>query len=923
MSEKTRTTDNKMIYFFGPALTEGDPKRKDVLGGKGSSLADMSLAGLPVPPGFTVSISCCKHYHHTGKWPEGLEKEIRWNLARLEEVTGMAFGEGSAPLLVSVRSGAAASMPGMLDTILNCGLHPGLEEVMPDKVHFWNVYAQFIRQFGGTVAGIPASSYDEIKAAETDPLARARAIAQAYIRLYESWTSKPFPRTPWDALRECVNAVFESWNNERADIYRKAHDLEHLEGTAVNIQSMFPSWVSGIAFTANPAHPTAEEIVIECAYGLGESVVSGGVTPDRIVLDHGSLRVKEQVLGCKDQVIAALGSEGAAAVDPDAACLSDAQIDELSKIIVNVEKYFGFPVDIEWGLAGGKFALLQSRPIRGLDVARDVEAGRKEEVARLKALVGPKGKVWLIHNLAETLPTPTPLTWDILRKFMSGNGGFGRIYLDLGYRPSQEVREEGFLELICGRIFADADRAADLFWDGMPYRYDHKEVLANPRLLESAPTKFEASKADGQFLLRLPATLHGMFRVWWRTKKARRLAAENFERRVPAFTAYVKEKRAQDLTRMPTPAVIAELRDRMERVLTDFGKASLEPGFFGGCAQAEMEAILVQLMGPMEGVRLARVLLSGIDGDPTLEQNAMLYHVARGKADLRAYIDRYGHRAVAEMELSRPRWREEDSYLRQIIDTQPSDEEHSPEYLHQANVEKRKAATAALPQTLAQWGGSFLREKVQGLVAESHKLLPYRELGKHYLLMGYELLRLACMELGRRWDLGEDVFFLQLEELDLFEKDPTKYRKLAAQREIRWQSAQKLDVPDVIDSAQLDVLGLPREVKAAKEMPATSLSAGVFVGTARIVRTPSEAKDLPADCILVCPSTDPSWTALFTTIKGLIVERGGVLSHGAITARDFSIPAVACPDATLLIADGAKLRVDGDRGHITLIENEE
>jgi pyruvate,water dikinase len=128
-------------------------------------------------------------------------------------------------------------------------------------------------------------------------------------------------------------------------------------------------------------------------------------------------------------------------------------------------------------------------------------------------------------------------------------------------------------------------------------------------------------------------------------------------------------------------------------------------------------------------------------------------------------------------------------------------------------------------------------------------------------------------------------------------------------------------LPDVISSDKLDDLGLPRQIDAASELEARSLAAGVANGTAHIVFRPGDAKDLGDDCILVCPSTDPSWTALFTTIRGLIVERGGVLSHGAITARDFSIPAVACPDATQIIKAGVKVRVDGDRGHISIFED--
>ena len=280
-------TAQRLIYFFGPEACEGDPNRRDVLGGKGASLTAMSKAGLPVPPGFTISIACCKFYHEHGKqWPEGLEEELRRYLARLEQVTGLRFGEGRSPLLVSVRSGAARSMPGMMDTILNCGLQPGLAEVVPSRTRFWTVYAQFARQFASTVAHIPQPAFDEVVAKVGDAPEQQEALAHAFIALYEERSGRQFPTTAWEALRECVDAVFESWNNDRANIYRKSHGLQNLEGTAVNVQSMFNSEVSGIAFTANPSKPNAQEIIIEGSYGLGEAIVSGEVTPDRFVLER-------------------------------------------------------------------------------------------------------------------------------------------------------------------------------------------------------------------------------------------------------------------------------------------------------------------------------------------------------------------------------------------------------------------------------------------------------------------------------------------------------------------------------------------------------------------------------------------------------------------------------------------------------------
>ena len=910
------------VYFFCKDATEGDPARTDILGGKGASLAAMSGAGLPVPPGFTISIACCRHYHeNNGAWPDGLAEEVRASMTRLERATGKRFGAGARPLLVSVRSGAAYSMPGMMDTILNCGLCPELADQVADPEHFWSVYAHFIRQFAATVADVPESDVEGARAALGDRAASGKALAEAYMALYEHHAGKPFPTAPWEALCLCINAVFDSWNNERARVYRKAHGLGSLEGTAVTVQAMFDSQVSGIAFTANPTNPWAGEIVIESSYGLGESVVSGDVTPDRFILERSTLKLKEKVLGNKSFVMSGLARrhEGHAS----AWSLSDRQAVELARIALEVEHYFGHEVDIEWGLEDGRFALLQSRAVRGLEVSRDVEVGRREEIERLGKLAGAKGKVWVIHNLAETLRAPTPLTWDVMRRFMSGDGGFGLMYQDFGYRPSRRVRTDGFLELICAQVYSDPDRAAELFWEGLPFKYDHEEVLANPRILETAPVKFDADRADGAFLVRLPATLWAMMRCSRRMKKARVCAAERFDRdALPPFLDYVKEKRSQDWSRLSTRELLAELHQRVERVLIDFGKESLKPGFFGGCARAELERHLVRLMGPLEGQNLCQTLTSGLDNDSTVAQNAMLFDVSRGQASMDVFIERYGHRAVGEMELARPRWREDPSYLEQIVRRRPSGDEQSPASLHRKNEARRKETMEALPETLARWGGSFLLERIRILAAEAQALLPYRETSKHYLMMGYELVRAAAVELGRRWDLGDDVFFLRLAELERFERDADELTRETARRKVRQQSAQRLDLPDVIDSAHLEDLGLPRHLASARELRGVPLSPGVVTGTARIVDNPRDADDLPDDCILVCRSTDPGWTALFTRIRGLVVERGGVLSHGAITARDFSIPAVACTDATSVIDDGARLRVNGDNGQVSIIEDE-
>ena len=213
------TAERPWVYYFSDPPPPGCEDLKALLGGKGASLKRMTLAGLHVPPGFTLSTDCCRRYFDLERtWPEGLEDEVRENLRRLEADTGRTFGRGDRPLLVSVRSGAARSMPGMMDTLLNCGLHPLLAGDLGDSPEFWRLYLEFIVALAGTVDGIRPEAFAQ---AEVDlEAAPGRAEAEAYLRLYRRLTGKAFPTEPWDVLAACINAVFDSWLNERAVAYR-------------------------------------------------------------------------------------------------------------------------------------------------------------------------------------------------------------------------------------------------------------------------------------------------------------------------------------------------------------------------------------------------------------------------------------------------------------------------------------------------------------------------------------------------------------------------------------------------------------------------------------------------------------------------------------------------------------------------------
>ena len=337
----------QFVSYFSDPLPEGQDGR-GMLGGKGLSLKQMTLAGLRVPPGFTIPTDCCDLYLRAGQtWPDGLEQQVRDNLTRLETESGREFGKGESPLLVSVRSGAARSMPGMMDTILNCGLHPGLAADVGDNAAFWRLWIQFILSFARTAHNLDESVFADI----TESGEASRQQAESCGERYLEKTGEAFPSEPWDILKACIELVFRSWNTPRAVAYRQRNGITGLRGTAVNVQMMWPSQVSGIVFTQDPAAPAEDRMIIEASYGLGEAVVSGDVTPDRYFVTRGAHREISVEEGSKGATVEAMGSTFSPS--EGSLCLTEGQLDELIELALKVEDYFGYPVDIEWGLVDG------------------------------------------------------------------------------------------------------------------------------------------------------------------------------------------------------------------------------------------------------------------------------------------------------------------------------------------------------------------------------------------------------------------------------------------------------------------------------------------------------------------------------------------------------------------------------------------
>jgi pyruvate, orthophosphate dikinase len=289
----------KRVYFFGAGKAEGRSDQKLLLGGKGANLHDMTLARLPVPPGFTITTETCRQYNEAGgKLPHGLMNEVRQHLARVERATGKKFGDARNPLLLSVRSGAAVSMPGMMDTVLNLGLTDtvteGLASLTNNERFAYDSFRRLINMFGDVVMGVDHKYFEheltELKkqkgvANDTDLSADdLKELVRRYKQVYSSHLGNEYPQDPMMQLEQSIVAVFKSWNTDRAIKYRQLNDIHGLAGTAVNCQAMVfgnmgDDCATGVAFTRNPS--TGEnkfygEFLINAQ---GEDVVAGIRTP--------------------------------------------------------------------------------------------------------------------------------------------------------------------------------------------------------------------------------------------------------------------------------------------------------------------------------------------------------------------------------------------------------------------------------------------------------------------------------------------------------------------------------------------------------------------------------------------------------------------------------------------------------------------
>jgi rifampicin phosphotransferase len=872
-----------------------------VAGGKAANLGELVRAGFPVPAGFCVTTAAYDLVAAdaglgptlatlAGTQPEdtarlaGLAKEARAHLsdAIVPDFIGQAIAEAyeglgdGAPVPVAVRSSATAedlpqaSFAGQQDTYLNV---VGVESVL-------------------------------------------------------------------DAVRRCWASLW----TDRAVSYRATNGIDpHSVRLAVAVQRMVEASVAGVLFTANPVTGKRRQAVIDASPGLGEAVVSGMVNPDHFVANTATGEIVERRLGDKRVAIMAGSGSGTERVELDAgeerASLSDGQVLALAKLGERVEEHYGMPQDTEWAIDdGGGIWLLQARPITTLFPLPDSAPTNDEDL-----------RVYFSFSVAQGVYRPlTPMGIQTFRLITSALATLA------GRPPSNPYEGAGFFTESAGRIFADitpvlrSKQGRGLFeWvmRNMEARTVPivRHLAADPRLAP-VPTPIRpvlntvlSVFVRGRIPLRFVEALA-------RPEKARARAARVAARSRAA--GYV------------TPnAGAAERLSAAERLLLGGPPDMLPnvpPVFAAGLAAS---ALAGKLLGGLATEDERRVAMRALPHNPTTEMDLALWELAKeARADpeiarmlgeipperlaedyrggslplrlqrgLADFLRLYGHRGVAEIDLGLPRWSEDPTYILGVLANylRLDDPEAAPDVQFARATREAEQMVGELTRRAAREGR--LRGALVGfLLGRARALSGLREMPKFCIVLlmarARELLWTVGAELaeaGRLQSAG-DIFFLSMPEAWAVLAGEVLRPLVRDRRAVYEQELGRRHVPRLLLSDGTEpTVGAHHAAGADGVLRGTPASGGVVTQKARVILDPGEASLEPGE-ILVAPSTDPGWTPLFLTAGGLVMEMGGPMSHGAIVAREYGIPAVVgVPDATERIETGARITVDGSAGEVT------
>ncbi|MCK8438596.1 phosphoenolpyruvate synthase [Streptomyces sp. D2-8] len=724
------------------------------------------------------------------------------------------------------------------------------------------------------------------------------------------------------AILQHVSRCWASLFTERAVTYRRRNDIDHRTvHMAVVVQQMVFSHAAGILFTADPVTGNRKVATVDAGFGLGEALVSGLVNPDVFKVRHGE--VVARTISAKQRAVHALSSGGTQEVAIESPrqeqpALTDGQVVRLVECGRRIEEHFGRPQDIEWCLVDDGFQIVQSRPITTLFPVP--ETGDQEN--HVYVSVG--------HQQMMTDPMkPLGLSMWQLTAMAPMRAAGGRLFVDATRALSSPASSAGLLDLI--------GRGDPLTRDALETVLDRDDFVPAPPdtgpggapaepVSGSAPAPIETDPAIVAKLIERSRTSVAALRRDIGTKSGPAL----FDFLLEAFDEH-KRVLADPLSHQAIMAGMEAtwwLNDKLHEWLGEKNAADTLTLSAPGNVTSEMGLALLDVADVIRPHPEVVAFLRGVEDDSFLDELPKPAGGTEARDAIEAYLDRYGMRCAGEIDITRPRWRERPSTLvPAILDNVRNFGPGAAEQrFEQGRREALKKEQDVLARLRALPDGESKADETKRMIDRVRTFIGYREYPKYDIVCRYFVYKQALLrEAERLVQAGvlsekEDIFSLTFQELHDVVRSNQVDDRLIQQRKDAFRSYHALTPPRVLTSDGETINGAYRR----DDVPAGALiglpvSGGTIEGRARVILDMAQA-DLEAGDILVTAYTDPSWSPLFVGIAGLVTEVGGLMTHGAVIAREYGLPAVVgVEQATRLIRDGQRIRVHGTDGYVEIL----
>lgn len=747
-----------------------------------------------------------------------------------------------------------------------------------------------------------------------------------------------------------LTAVVNCWSSlwtARAIAYRYRNEIDQTQvSMAVVVQEFIPAEISGVLFTANPLTGSRNEAVVDATYGLGEALVSGKVEPDHYLIDLPNRKIRQTTLGSKKLAIFDQESGGLQFVKQDAShseALNKEQLFEVIRLGEKVAALFKFPQDIEWAIAEGKLFLLQTRPITSLF---PLPEGMSTTPLRMMFSFGS------VQGILDPL---TPLGQDAIRMIFAGGASI------FGFDVTHET--QGVIKIAASRLWGDATA-----------------VINHPIGSHIIPRIFSVIDPVAQVIYKHisndPGLNHGQGKLRFST--FRRLAKFAFPMLIRTFWYYWKPQDSAQGVQLASQGEIERFRVRSDQITSLEDSINLfrhiytafpyvvpefVPVIFAGLIPLFLLAKLSEeLTGSDE---LAMTITRGVPHNVTTEMDLFLLDTAnKVRSDEQSYrcmlqtssielanqyihgelpetaqsavgtfLNRYGMRGVGEIDIGRSRWRENPEYVMDVIKSylQIAEDTLTTEAIFQEGAQEAEEAIVELASIARRTPFGWIKASIiKQLALRVRELSGLRESPKFHIVQMMGIIRESILTQGKQLaDSGDinqadDLFYLYLSELENFARnrgDP--WKDLIAERRTAYRREKsRVQIPRILLSdGRAFYEGMISQEGNGNRILGSPVSPGIVDGIVKVVQDPLKAELSPGE-ILVCPGTDPAWTPLFLVAGGLITEVGGMVTHGAIVAREYGIPAVVgVQGATIIFNTGQRILLNGSTGEINILDS--